>query len=454
MSTTGRWGRPKVKPAEPAANGAPAGTNGTPAPEYQPPAPSVHPDTPAWNDAGPMPPMGWGQWDAQAPPPAADPAFPPPSDAASVFMPPPAGHTQPAPSVEPPVSYAAPDWTIDAHGWKIQPRSALEVLNTLSDKVSRGEVGEYQPIPLGLTPLDKTLGGGVRAGELLLIGGAQGTGKTTMALQIARNIAVGGQASVLYICFEHDEEYLLSRLIAMESVTETMPQTSGGMKIQDVRREILATWMAQGASEAADLAGNPRLRPALERITRYGQNLYLMRGMQTTSTVENIRELVNAFRQMAPDRQLVVFVDYLQKVPMIPDAENETERVTVVVNGLKDVALTQSVAMVSIVAADKEGLKAARLRNHHLRGSSAINYEADIILILNEKYAIVAKVNIEFNPYQAQRFRDWVIVTVEKNRAGQNAVDLEFEKHFEFSCFDPTGRTVQEKLIEERLFND
>ena len=62
------------------------------------------------------------------------------------------------------------------------------------------------------------------------------------------------------------------------------------------------------------------------------------------------------------------------------------------------------------MAADKEGLKAARLRNHHLRGSSAINYEADIILILNEKYQIVAKVNIEFNPYQAQRFRDWVIV--------------------------------------------
>ena len=97
--------------------------------------------------------------------------------------------------------------------------------------------------------------------------------------------------------------------------------------------------------------------------------------------------------------------------------------------------------MIAIVAADKEGLKAARLRNHHLRGSSAINYEADIILILNEKYQIVAKVNIEFNPYQAQRFRDWVILIVEKNRGGQDNVDLEFQKHFEFSCFDPNGRT-------------
>jgi replicative DNA helicase len=106
------------------------------------------------------------------------------------------------------------------------------------------------------------------------------------------------------------------------------------------------------------------------------------------------------------------------------------------------------------VAADREGLKAKRLRNHHLRGSSAINYESDIILILNDKYHIVAKVNIEFNPYQAQRYRDWVIATVEKNRGGQDNIDLEYEKLFEFSCFDPTGRVTAEKLIEERLYNE
>ncbi len=46
------------------------------------------------------------------------------------------------------------------------------------------------------------------------------------------------------------------------------------------------------------------------------------------------------------------------------------------------------------------------------------------------------------------------MLTVEKNRAGKDNVDLEFEKHFESSFFDPEGRTVQEKLIEERLYND
>jgi replicative DNA helicase len=124
----------------------------------------------------------------------------------------------------------------------LTPRSAIEVLVDLNDKVTAGNVAEYQPVPLGFTPLDKTIGAGLRTGELLLIGGAQGTGKTTMALQMARNVASGGQANVLYICFEHDELYLLNRLIAAESALPTLPQTKSAIKIQDVRREILGSW--------------------------------------------------------------------------------------------------------------------------------------------------------------------------------------------------------------------
>ena len=212
---------------------------------------------------------------------------------------------------------ATQSWRLDADTGSMVPRSALDVLVDLNDKVTTGRVGEYQAVPLGFTPLDKTIGTGLRAGELLLIGGAQGTGKTTMALQMARNIASGGQANVLYICFEHDEQYLLNRLIAMESALAHLPHKTGAIKIQDVRKEILGTWMAEGGS-AAQLASNPRLRPSLDRIARYGQNLVLLRGSQSASTVDNIRKLVQEHRRLSGDRRLVVFVDYLRRCPRSP----------------------------------------------------------------------------------------------------------------------------------------
>ena len=445
---------------DPANQAVPATAPPPPAPTAQPPQGGLQP-----GPLSPVPPP------TQAPPPQGAPPPPPPP-----MAPPPPQPGQPLPTsqaigldpnlvtpdlaVNQPSAIDTTEQAMRGEGWALQtdtttvePRSATQVLGTLAGKVAAGDVTQYQPIPLGFTPLDKTIGGGIRNGEMLLIGGAQGTGKTTMAFQMARNIVMGGLASVLYICFEHDEEYLLNRLIAQESVLPSLPSRAGGVKLVDVRNEVLGTWMSQGGQNA-DLGTNPRLRPALERLNRYGPNLYMLKGSQMTSTVENMSELIERYKELAGDRRLVVFVDYLQKVPVHPEPPNEVEKVTHVVQGMKDLALQHEVPLISIVAADKEGLKAARLRNHHLRGSSAINYEADIIVILNEKYQIVAKVNIEFNPHQAQRFRDWVVLTVEKNRGGTNAVDLEYQKYFEFSCFDPGGRTVMEKLIEERLYND
>ena len=182
-------------------------------------------------------------------------------------------------------------WRLETPNGSLSPRSALDVLVDLNDHVTSGNIGEYQAVPLGFTPMDKTIGGGLRGGELLLIGGAQGTGKTTMALQMGRNVASGGQANVLYICFEHEEQYLLNRLIAMESALAHLPHKTGAIKIQDVRKEILGSWMAEGQG-GPQLASNPRLRPSLDRIARYGQNLFLMRGTQTASTVDNMRALI------------------------------------------------------------------------------------------------------------------------------------------------------------------
>src|SRR6185369_13690408 len=116
---------------------------------------------------------------------------------------------------------ATEGWTLDTGGGSMSPRTAIDVLNDIRTKVATGELADYEPVPLGITPMDRMLGGGLRPGELMLIGGAQGTGKTTLALQMARNIAASGQAYVLYVNFEHDDADMLNRLIAMSRSCRT-----------------------------------------------------------------------------------------------------------------------------------------------------------------------------------------------------------------------------------------
>ena len=45
-------------------------------------------------------------------------------------------------------------WRLETPNGSMAPRSALDVLVDLNDRVTSGKVGEFQPIPLGFTPPD------------------------------------------------------------------------------------------------------------------------------------------------------------------------------------------------------------------------------------------------------------------------------------------------------------
>ena len=108
-----------------------------------------------------------------------------------------------------------------------------------------------------------------------------------------------------------------------------------------------------------------------------------------------------------------------------------------------------------MVASDKEGLTAGkRMRVGNLRGSSALAYEADTVLLLNDKYDVVARHHLVYSIGNAEKFKNWVVLSVEKNRNGRAGVDLEFLKRFDQSRFETTGRQVNEQLVDERIFVD
>lgn len=333
-----------------------------------------------------------------------------------------------------------------------RPRSLRQVLQEADEMVVQGELDEYLPVPTGFNQIDRIIGGGLRKTELVLVGGRQGIGKTVFALQMARNLALNEKTYALYISFEHNEIHLLNRLICLESIDPTRDPGVSGVRLKDLHNIVVST---RGQSASAGLydilAHNAKTSRAMKTIAQYADKLILMKGSPATTTLGGIREMVQTLVKATGGR-LVLFVDYLQKIAIYPErAANEAEKVTIVVEGLKDIAMTMNIPVVSVVAAEREGLKARRLHMFHLRGSSALDYECDIAIIMNNKFQILSKDHIAFNPYKSEVFRDWVVFTVEKNRAGRAMIDLEFQLRPQYFTFNPKGNIVEHKLIDEKI---
>jgi replicative DNA helicase len=298
------------------------------------------------------------------------------------------------------------------------------------------------PMPTGFEPLDAVLGGGLHNEDLVLVGGRPGVGKTVAMLQMARHVARAGTPSV-YVCYEHGEEALVARLLALELGELAYPEDVPSLD----KLKRMAWEVTLGVGTLRDFHDASRLSAeATDRFTSYAHRLQLVRASGGTG--------VDELRRMTPagDGGWVLFVDYLQKVAGSNGAVDEDERVTQVVSGLKELALERHTAVVAAVAADHDGLVARRLHLHHLRCAAALAHEADIVLTLNEKWSAVSKTHLAYDASRARTYRQWVVWSVEKHRDGPAGIDVEFRKDFASYRFDPHGRFVSEQLVDDVLF--
>ena len=174
------------------------------------------------------------------------------------------------------------------------------------------------------------------------------------------------------------------------------------------------------------------------------------RSTGTSTTIETIKDAIDEVQEATGESPLVV-VDYLQKVHS--SHSDDTTRITAVTEGLKDLALDHDVAILAVVASDKDGLVAGkRMRVNNMRGSSALAYEPDTVLLLNSKYDVVARHHLVYSMGNVETFRNWAVLSVEKNRNGRAGIDLEFLKRFDQCRFETSGRKVVEQLVDERVF--
>jgi replicative DNA helicase len=326
-------------------------------------------------------------------------------------------------------------------------QSLSGVLDQADYRVRSGSHSPTRVWPTGFDLLDEQLSGGFRSGELILLGGPQGLGKTTWALQVARNVARSGRTVVMF-SYEHDLQTLLIRLVALEAGILGDPDAP---PINRIRMSFEGSDGLSGSltDRLSDTAGGAK---AIEIVQEYADRLMLYRSTGTSTDLDTIRSTVDRVRTETGQLPLVV-VDYLQKVRVHDGPTDDADRITLVVEGLKDLALDFDIPILAVVASDKEGLNVGkRMRVNNLRGSAALAYEADTVLLINNKFDVVARHHLVYDIGNAERFRHWAVLTVEKNRNGLTGGDLEFRKRFDQSRFETDGRVVSEQLVDERVF--
>jgi replicative DNA helicase len=226
--------------------------------------------------------------------------------------------------------------------------SPLSLILGRVDAVADG-ASPADTVPSGFPSLDKLLGGGLRRGDLIVLGGDVGSGKSAFALAIALRVAQETRSALFYSGEMHVER-VLERILAIE----------GRTRIDDLRRGTLDEATRAGVGAAA-----VRLRdelPIVERVPAGG--------------VAAIADEVSALRAM----ELVV-IDGLDA--LLPGTRSTQEEEAAAIRALKQLALDTRAAVLVTAPLPRLGTRDDRrpvLDDFGARG--AVKERADVVLAL------------------------------------------------------------------------
>lgn len=153
--------------------------------------------------------------------------------------------------------------------------------------LSEIDIEEQDRISTGFGELDRVLGDGIVAGSLVLVGGDPGIGKSTLLLQVCRNLAGAGQR-VLYISGEESLKQIKMRANRIGPVT-------GELK-------FLCETSLEHIERAID-AENPQIA-VIDSI----QTMYREEISSAPGSVSQVRESTGILMQIAKSRGIAIFV--------------------------------------------------------------------------------------------------------------------------------------------------
>ena len=247
----------------------------------------------------------------------------------------------------------------------------------------------------GYTELDKKTGG-LQNSDLIIIAARPAMGKTSFALNLAYNVAVGEKVPVGIFSLEMSREQLVMRMLG----------SSGQFNLHDLRR---------GKLQAEDW---PNLTATCEKLSQ--APIFI----DDTSGI-NVLEMKAKARRLKQQHGLgLIVIDYLQLMSGGGRAENRQQEISVISRNLKGMAKDLNVPVIAL----SQLSRTVESRGDHkpmlsdLRESGAIEQDADVVMFIFRE---------EVYKPDDPTLENLATIILGKQRNGPiGQLDLTFQKHF------------------------
>jgi replicative DNA helicase len=244
-------------------------------------------------------------------------------------------------------------------------REAIEIVTAAKNAGVNGVTG----VATGFTDLDSCTTG-LHEGELFVVAGRPGMGKTAYVLNVAANIAQArdgnpSEFGVVFFSLEMPREQLALRLLASEARVDVSRLRSGDVRVSD--------W-----SKITDAAVR------LQQMPLWIDDTPAITLLDVRSKVRRLQARIE--RDGRPKKLGLVAIDYLQLMRGRRGAGNREQEISELSRGLKQLAKEMDVPVVALSqlnrSVETRSSKDKRPQLSDLRESGAIEQDADTILFI------------------------------------------------------------------------
>lgn len=240
-------------------------------------------------------------------------------------------------------------------------REGLDEAFERIERLHRGD-GALRGLSTGFVDLDNMLAG-LQKSDLIILGARPSLGKTTLALDIVRNVARKENVAVGVFSLEMSKDQVIDRILASEA----------GVGLWKLRTGHL--------SSSGDFNDFSKISLALDSLSK----VPIFVDDTPSPTVLQIRAMARRLR--SKNNLGLLIVDYLQLVQPRSDIDGYVQQVTDVANSLKSLARELNIPIVAVSQLSRavEARPDQKPRLSDLRESGGIEQAADLVMFIHRE---------------------------------------------------------------------